>query len=207
MSDSILNSTKKALDVPENYDVFDGSIIMHINSVFSNLTQLGIGPVDGYQIENADALWSEYLMSDKQLNFVKTYMYLRVRLLFDPPATSFLLTSIKDQLTELEWRINAARETDSTLLLGGHKKITGNLGDDYTISLTNPTGTTLINESGTYEAEFVSRDGSRRRDVSLDVSRKAEGILVLSATIENGTYTVRRTSPRRTILTLDVSSR
>lgn len=206
MSDSILKSTKRALDVPENYDVFDGSITMHINSVFSTLTQLGIGPVDGFQIEDDVPTWTQYLEGNSKLNNVKTYMYLRVRYLFDPPTTSFLLTAIKDEIRELEWRINAEHETQATLLLGGHKRITGNRGDEYRIRLTNPPGKTLINSTGKYEAEFVSSSGMRSSDVTLDTSRMSEGILFLSATIEDGTYTVRRVDPRRTILVLDVSA-
>ena len=206
MSDSILNSTKKALDVPEDYDVFDGSIIMHINSVFSTLNQLGVGPVGGYAIEGSTPTWTQYLEEKANLNFVKSYMYLRVRYLFDPPATSFMFTAMKEQMAELEWRINAERELESTHLLGGHKRITGNFGDEYRIRLVNPVGKTLINSSGSYSAEFNSQDGSRYSDAVLDVSRRSEGILFLSVVIKTGTYTVRRVSPQRTVLVLDVSA-
>lgn len=207
MSDSILKSTKKALDVPENYDVFDGQILMHINSVFSTLNQLGIGPVDGFEIEDDTATWTEYLQGNSRLNCVKTYMYLRVRYLFDPPATSFLLTAMKEQMTELEWRISAERETastPSTLLLGGHKKITGNLGDEHRIRLANPAGQTLIDATGTYQADFTPKFGTPY-EVALDVSQRSVGVLYLPIIIKEGVYTVRSLNPTRTILVLEVS--
>lgn len=112
MTDSILNTTKKALNVPADYAAFDADITMHINSVFSTLTQLGIGPQEGFRIDDDSALWIDFLNGDDRLNNVKSYMYLRVRLLFDPPGTSFHLEAIKQQVTELEWRINTQREDE-----------------------------------------------------------------------------------------------
>ena len=103
--DSILDSTKKALGIAPDYDVFDPDLIMHINSVFSTLHQLGIGPDDGFAIEDADATWDLFLDGDKLLNSIRTYMYLRVKLIFDPPATSFALSSMKEQVQEHEWRL------------------------------------------------------------------------------------------------------
>lgn len=111
MSDSILNSTKKVLGVDADYDVFDLDILMHINSVFPTLTQLGIGPVNGFMIEDADATWWDFLGDNPNLNSVKTYVYLRVRLLFDPPSTSFVITAMQEQIKELEWRLNVAVDT------------------------------------------------------------------------------------------------
>lgn len=109
-AESILDSTKKALGVGADYDVFDPDIIMHINSVFSTLNQLGIGPEDGFMIEDDEATWDTFLMGDKRLNSVKTYVFLKVRLLFDPPATSFLIAAYEKQITELEVRLNLYRE-------------------------------------------------------------------------------------------------
>lgn len=106
MEDSVLNSTKKVLGVDASYTAFDQDIIMHINSVFSTLHQLGVGPADGFEIQGVDEKWSDYIAGNKLLNSVKTYMYLRVRLLFDPPATSFHQESMQNQLKELEWRLN-----------------------------------------------------------------------------------------------------
>lgn len=110
VTDSILLSVKKILGIEPDYLVFDQDIITHINSVFGTLNELGIGPIDGFMIEDETALWSEYLVGQLTLNGVKTYMYLRVRLLFDPPSTSYLLTSLNDQAKELEWRLNVVRE-------------------------------------------------------------------------------------------------
>lgn len=111
--DSILTSTKKILGIDADYTAFDVDIIMHINTVFSVLNQLGIGPENGFVIEDATATWDTFLGADPLLNSVKTYVYLRVRLLFDPPTTSFLLAAMKEQYQELEWRLNVKREGES----------------------------------------------------------------------------------------------
>jgi hypothetical protein len=113
MSESILTSTKKILGIGEAYTAFDLDIMTHINSVFSTLTQLGIGPDEGYRIDDAGAVWSDYLGDDLQLNSIKTYMYLRVRLLFDPPTTSYLIDAMKEEVRQLEWRLNVKREGES----------------------------------------------------------------------------------------------
>lgn len=110
MVNSILTSTKKVLGIDESYTAFDVDITMHINSVFSTLNQLGIGPEIGFMIEDASAEWDSFLDGDLRLNDVKTYIYLRVRLLFDPPSTGYLNEAYKTQITELEWRLNIERE-------------------------------------------------------------------------------------------------
>lgn len=110
MSESILTSTKKMLGLGADYTAFDVDILIHINSVFSTLHQLGIGPDEGFMIENATATWTDFLADDPRLNNVKTYMYLRVRMLFDPPTTSYLINAMDEQRKELEWRINVNRE-------------------------------------------------------------------------------------------------
>jgi len=110
MTDSILNSVKKILGITEDYIVFDVDIITHINSVFATLNELGIGPEDGFMITDESTLWSAYILNDQKLNAVKSYMYLRVRLLFDPPTTSYLITSLNEQAKELEWRLNVIRD-------------------------------------------------------------------------------------------------
>lgn len=112
MTNSILNSTKKVLGIDANYTAFDLDILMHINSTFSTLEQLGLGPVGGFMIEDAEPTWDAFFGSDHRLNAIKTYVYLRVRVLFDPPATSFVLTAIREQIAELEWRLNVVREGD-----------------------------------------------------------------------------------------------
>jgi len=108
--ESILDSTKKVIGLAEDNTDFDVDIIMHINTAFSTLNQLGVGPDDGFAIEDADAVWSDFLMDVLPLNNIKTYVYLRVRMLFDPPTTSFTIAAMEKQIEELEWRINVYRE-------------------------------------------------------------------------------------------------
>lgn len=110
--ESILTSIKKLLGISEEYEQFDQDIIMHINTVFMNLTQLGVGPSKGFYIEDADATWDDFVNLDKniQLQAVKTYIYLKVKLLFDPPLSSAVIESTNNMIAELEWRLNAAVE-------------------------------------------------------------------------------------------------
>lgn len=108
---SILNSTKKVLGLDEAYDAFDQDIIMHINSVFADLNQLGIGPLLGYAITGPDEEWDDFTNGDILLNAVKSYVYLRVRLLFDPPGTSYLIAAMQEQIQKMEWRLNVLRES------------------------------------------------------------------------------------------------
>lgn len=110
MENSILNSTKKILGLDADYTAFDLDIITHINTAFSTLNQLGVGPVDGFMIEDAEAVWADFIVDDVKLNSVKTYIYLKVRMLFDPPTTSFLIEAFNHQIEELEWRMNVNRE-------------------------------------------------------------------------------------------------
>lgn len=110
MNESILLSVKKALGLTDDYAYFDRDIIMHINSVFTVLNQLGVGPDAGFFIEDSSALWSDYGEMTR-LEFIKSYMYLKVRLLFDPPTSSFVLSSMETMVRELEWRINVMAET------------------------------------------------------------------------------------------------
>jgi len=110
MEQSILNSTKKILGLAPEYTVFDLDVITHINSTFSTLNQLGIGPFDGFMIEDDTAEWDAFIDNDYRLNLVKTYVYLKVRQLFDPPTTSYLIAAFDKQIAELEWRLNAYRE-------------------------------------------------------------------------------------------------
>lgn len=117
VSNSILSSTKKNLGLAPEYTPFDHDVIMHINTAFSLLNQLGVGPAEGFMIEDDTATWDEFI-TDARLNSVKSYIYLRVRLMFDPPTTSFVLSAIQEQIKELEWRINVYRElyTDPTVI-------------------------------------------------------------------------------------------
>lgn len=110
---SILNDTKKVLGLEPEYKAFDIDVLMHINSVFSTLDQLGVGPVGGFAISDDTTEWTAFIGNDPRLNSVKTYMFLKVRLLFDPPSTSYLITAAKEQAQELEWRLNVFRESMS----------------------------------------------------------------------------------------------
>lgn len=110
MEESILTSTKKILGLEKNYVPFDQDIITHINAAFSILNQLGLGPIDGFSISDDSAKWADFAVPANQLHLVKTYIYLRVRLLFDPPATSFLIEVAQNQLKEYEWRLSTFRE-------------------------------------------------------------------------------------------------
>lgn len=115
METSILTSTKKILGIAEDYTVFDLDILTHINATFSILSQLGVGAVDGFFIEDKDAEWGDLAITPNQLNLVKTYVFLKVRMLFDPPTTSFMITAATDQIKEYEWRLNVFRENDIPL--------------------------------------------------------------------------------------------
>lgn len=108
METSILTSIKKMLGVAEDYTEFDEDIITHINSVFLNLTQLGVGPEEGFMIEDDTAVWEDFIDDIIQLQAVKTYMYLKVKLLFDPPLSSSVTESFTRMIAELEWRLNVA---------------------------------------------------------------------------------------------------
>lgn len=112
MEKSILTSTKKILGIAEDYTVFDLDIITHINTAFSTLTQLGVGPAEGFMIEDAEAEWPDFIVDDYQYNSVKSYVFLKVRQLFDPPQTSYLITATEKQIQELEWRLNVHREDE-----------------------------------------------------------------------------------------------
>lgn len=111
MYDSILDSVKKSLGFEPDYTAFDADIIMHINSILMVLYQLGVGPKEPLMIEDASTTWDEFMDGRIDINAVKTYIYLRVRLLFDPPTSSFVLNAIKEQYQELEWRLNIEEVT------------------------------------------------------------------------------------------------
>ena len=110
MSDSILTVTKKMLGLEADYTAFDIDVLVHINSVFATLQQLGVGPEDGFFVIDDSAVWADYIADKNILNSVKSYMYLKVRLLFDPPTTSFALDALNKCAQELEWRLNVASD-------------------------------------------------------------------------------------------------
>ena len=111
--DSILTSIKKLLGIAEEYTQFDVDIIKHINTVFMILTQMGVGPPEGFSITGADETWDNFLSGSTNLEGVKTYVYMKVQLMFDPPTSSAKLDSANRVINELEWRLNLAGESNS----------------------------------------------------------------------------------------------
>lgn len=108
METSILDSIKKLIGIPSEVTEFDTDILIHINSVFSILTQLGVGPSSGFSIEDSSAEWSDFIGDDARLSDVKSFVYLKTRLLFDPPASSAAMDAMNRMASELEWRINVS---------------------------------------------------------------------------------------------------
>ena len=111
--ESILTSVKKVLGIPEYYEHFDQDILLHLNSVMSILHQLGVGPENGFVVEDDSTKWSDVFDGDIDTNKmmdVKSYVCLRVRLLFDPPASSGAIDAIERQMREIEWRITVTRD-------------------------------------------------------------------------------------------------
>ena len=103
--DSILISIKKLLGIAEDYTHFDADIIMHINSVFTILTQMGVGPAEGFSIKDDSAIWYDFIPASPIFESVKSYTYLKVKLLFDPPLTSSVIESMNRMISEFEWRL------------------------------------------------------------------------------------------------------
>ena len=120
MITSILTSVKKNLGLDESYEFFDDDILLLINGVFATLNQLGLGPDDGFSISDKTTTWDAYLNGDLRLESLKTFVFLKVRLAFDPPATSFAIDAFNKQAEELLWRLSVVREgdewTDPTLV-------------------------------------------------------------------------------------------
>ena len=113
LDDSILSDIKKTLGIPKELTVFDQDLILHINSVFMTLHQLGVGTSDVFSIFGPEETWSSFLENARttnDLNAVKTYIYLKVRVLFDPPSSSYVLSAFESQISELEWRLNVQAE-------------------------------------------------------------------------------------------------
>lgn len=108
---SILKDVRSVIGVHDDDEVFDRDLIMHINSTFNVLRQLGIGPVEGFSIKDASARWEDFLTDEPKLNMIKSYMYAKVRLQFDPPSSGTLIEMIKSQIAEYEWRMNVDVET------------------------------------------------------------------------------------------------
>ena len=113
MNESILTSIKAQLGILEDYTAFDLQIIMHINSVLMVLNQLSVGPASGFVISDKTAIWSDFLSSDKNLEATKSYIGMKVKMLFDPPTTSVVADSMNRMINEFEWRLNSEAESDN----------------------------------------------------------------------------------------------
>lgn len=111
-NDSILKDVRSVLGIHDDDEVFDRDLIMHINSTFNILRQLGVGPSSGFSINDSSAKWSDFLTDDPKVNMVKSYIYAKVRLQFDPPSVGALNESLKQQIAEYEWRMNVDVETN-----------------------------------------------------------------------------------------------
>ena len=105
--ESILTSIKKMLGITEDYEHFDADLIMHINSVFLILTQLGVGPSEGFSIKDKTDVWSDFIPNDHKLESVKSYVYMKVKLIFDPPSSSSVIEIYNKNIEEIEWRLNS----------------------------------------------------------------------------------------------------
>lgn len=105
--DSILTSIKKLLGIGEEDTNFDQDLIIHINTALAVLTQLGVGPASGFYIEDNSTIWDDFVSDDPRLNSIKTYIYMKVRMVFDPPASSSTADAFNKYISELEWRLNA----------------------------------------------------------------------------------------------------
>lgn len=133
--ESILTSIKKLLGIGEDVTDFDMDIIIHINSVFTTLTQLGVGPSTGFYIEDASAIWDDYIEDVIELQAVKTYMFLKVKLVFDPTSIgSATLAAYERQISELEWRLNIIAESNGNSSGGSAE---GDDGDECSAVIAN----------------------------------------------------------------------
>lgn len=110
MSDSILATVRKLIGPNSDYTVFDEDLILHINTFFAVLTQCGVGPDEGFKITGVGEQWSDFTTNGKELEMTKEYIFLRTRLTFDPPASSFAMESLKKTADEMEWRLYAQAE-------------------------------------------------------------------------------------------------
>ncbi len=109
-TNSILNDIKKLLGIAPDYTNFDTDIIININSVFMILNQLGVGPKEGFKITGADETWDDYITEEDDLEAVKSYIWLKVKIVFDPPLNSTVMEAHKQMISEYEWRLNIQSE-------------------------------------------------------------------------------------------------
>lgn len=110
--ESILTSIKKLIGITEEYTQFDVDIMIHINSAFGILCQLGVGPADGFRISGKEDTWDQFLQDEKKLELVKTYVYLKVKILFDPPLSSAVMDCVNREISQCEWRLMVTAESE-----------------------------------------------------------------------------------------------
>lgn len=110
VNDSILDSIKKLLGIASDYTNFDTDIIIYINSAFMVLNQLGVGPEEGFKITGKDETWNDYIADEDNLEAVKSYIHLKVKIAFDPPLNSTVMEAHKQLISEYEWRLNIQSE-------------------------------------------------------------------------------------------------
>lgn len=111
-NESILTSVKKGVGgLLEEDESFDSDLILHINTVFSKLTQLGVGPNEGFSISDKSSTWNDFIGSDARMNMVKSFVILSVRMLFDPPTSGSVSKAFEEQIAEYEWRLNVQAES------------------------------------------------------------------------------------------------
>ena len=113
--ESVLTSIKKMLGIVEEYTHFDADLIMHINSVLSILTQIGVGPAEGFSIKDKSSVWEDFVPENSKWELIKSYTYMKVKLLFDPPLSSAVIESTNRIISELEWRIQVAADPVKTI--------------------------------------------------------------------------------------------
>lgn len=111
--ESILTSIKKLLGIAEEYTHFDADLIMHINSVLSILTQIGVGPAEGFSIKDKSSVWGDFVPENSKWELIKSYTYMKVKLLFDPPLSSSVMEAYNRTISELEWRISISGEEEN----------------------------------------------------------------------------------------------
>ena len=105
MEENLLKTIKQLVGCPDDFEQYDMDLTIHINSAFATLTQLGVGPKEGYRITGADNVWNEFEDDPQKLSLIKDYVYIKTRLLFDPPTTGSLMDSLKEELKEMKWRL------------------------------------------------------------------------------------------------------
>ena len=110
MDNGILTSVKLQLSLMPEDDSFDDELVIHINAAFSVLTQLGVGPKEGFFITGQNETWDDYVVDIVQASMAKQYVYLKVRMLFDPPSNSTVFNKMKEMAEEYEWRLRLQAE-------------------------------------------------------------------------------------------------